>query len=281
LTDGPPAYIHGTDADEQRRLSLLNDLLNEASLARLTLAPGDHVLDVGSGLGQLSRAIARRVGRGGRVLGVERSEEQRRTAERLAAEAGEAGLVEFRAGDAAGLPLTDREHGRFDLAHTRFVLEHVTDPLKVVREMVRAVRPGGRVVLMDDDHDVLRLHPEPAGFGPLWHAYVRSYDRLGCDPYVGRRLVALLHAAGARPTAATGIFYGGAAGTPAFEAAARNLVRIMVGARDALTAPGMLAGDAFDGAVRALEAWSSRPDAACWFSLCWAEGVREGPPLPV
>ena len=37
------------------------------------------------------------------------------------------------------------------------------DPLAVVRQMVRAVKPGGRVVLADDDHDLLRLWPEPPG----------------------------------------------------------------------------------------------------------------------
>jgi ubiquinone/menaquinone biosynthesis C-methylase UbiE len=267
-------YIHGTDADEQRRLSRLNDLLNEASLARLSPHAGEHVLDVGSGLGQLSRAIARRVGREGRVVGIERSDDQRAGAAQRAAEDGEAGLVDFRPGDATALPLAEAEWGRFDVAHTRFLLEHVPDPLAVVREMVRAVRPGGRVVLMDDDHDVLRLHPEPPGFSALWQAYIRSYDRLGCDPYVGRRLVALLHAAGARPTAASGIFYGGAAGTPEFETAGHNIVRIMRGARAALTAPGMLEVETFERAVGALEAWIARPDASCWYSLCWAEGRK-------
>jgi len=44
------------------------------------------------------------------------------------------------------------------------------------------VRPGGRVVLQDDDHDVFRCWPEPAGFDRSGGAFQRSYDRLGCDP---------------------------------------------------------------------------------------------------
>jgi SAM-dependent methyltransferase len=208
------------------------------------------------------------------VLGIERSDEQREGARQQAAADGETELVEFRAGDATELPLRPDEWGTFDVAHARFILEHVPDPRRVVTEMVRAVRPGGRLVLMDDDHDVLRLHPEPPGFGALWQAYIRSYDRLGCDPFVGRRLVSLLHAAGATPEGASGIFYGGAAGTPSFEAAVSNLLRIMRGARQALLAPGMLDAEAFDAALRELEKWKARPDAACWFSLCWAEGRR-------
>ena len=34
-------YIHGTDSDEQRRLSLLNDLLNDASLKAMRLEGGE------------------------------------------------------------------------------------------------------------------------------------------------------------------------------------------------------------------------------------------------
>jgi len=52
--------------------------------------------------------------------------------------------------------------------------------------MAQAVRPGGRVILSDDDCDGLRLWPEPPGFAPVWIAYQRTYDRHGNDPFVGR-----------------------------------------------------------------------------------------------
>ncbi|MEM7560652.1 MAG: hypothetical protein AAF394_16135, partial [Planctomycetota bacterium] len=50
-------------------LELLNGLLNPSSLRALRLAPGTRVLDVGSGLGQLARAMARRVRPNGQVVG--------------------------------------------------------------------------------------------------------------------------------------------------------------------------------------------------------------------
>ena len=72
--------------------------------------------------------------------------------------------------------------------HLAVLLEHVPDPLSVVQAMVQAVVLGGPdPVPSDDDHDVLRLWPEPAGFMALWQAYIRTYDRLGNDPYIGRR----------------------------------------------------------------------------------------------
>src|SRR5215210_4352447 len=207
-------YIHGTDPEEQARLSLLNDLLNAGSLRELRLRGGERILDVGSGLGQLARAMANETGV--RVLGIERSAEQIAEAERLAREAGEASFVVFRQGDAAHLPLADEEWGRFDLAHTRFVLEHLREPLTVVRQMVRAVRPGGRIVLEDDDHDLLRLWPEPPGFAALWQAYQRGYEHLGNDPVIGRRLVSLLVEAGAKPVRNAFVFFGSCAGEAHF-----------------------------------------------------------------
>jgi SAM-dependent methyltransferase len=198
-------YVHGTSADEQRRLTRLNDLLNGASLAEAQLAAGERVIDFGAGLGQYSRAMARATGRA--VVGIERSEAQIAEALTQASQAGEAKLLDLRQGSVSEPPLDDAEWASFDVAHARFLLEHVPDPLSVVRTMVRAVRPGGRIILADDDHDVLRLWPEPPGLAPVWQAYQRSYHRHGNDPIVGRRLVQLLHQAGAQPRRNTWIFF--------------------------------------------------------------------------
>src|ERR671937_2329654 len=91
-------YIHGTDPAEQGRLSALNDLINSACLRELALAGGEKVLDVGCGLAQLTRRMARAAGPSGRVLGVDASPEQLAEAARQAREDGEGGLVELRQG---------------------------------------------------------------------------------------------------------------------------------------------------------------------------------------
>ncbi len=270
------SYVHGTAPEEQRRLSLLNDLLNEASLRELNLRGGERILDVGSGLGQFTRAMARAAGRGAYVLGIEQSLEQLAEARESARADGEEDLVEFRRGDALALALRDDEWGNFDVAYARFLLEHVSDPLAVVSAMVRAVRRGGRIVLADDDHDVLRLWPEPPGFMPLWQAYIRTYDRLGNDPFVGRRLVSLLHAAGALPVRNTWIFFGSCSGSPAFPGVVENMTRILIGARKAILSTARLDRKWFDQGIAALKKWSSLPDAALWFAMCWAEGSRRG-----
>ena len=78
------------------------------------------------------------------------------------------------------------------------------------------------------------------GFTPLMHAYVRSYDRLGNDPFIGRRLVSLLHNAGAAPRRNNWLFFGTCAGDPAFPAWMANILGIFNGARESIISAGLL-----------------------------------------
>ena len=266
-------YIHGSSPEEQHRLSLLNEILNESCLRELNLRPGENVLDLGSGLGQFTRLIARTVGSEGQVVGIERDRHQILQAERLADGSGESALVEFRQGDALELPLSESEWGRFDVAHARFLLEHVPRPALVIAQMVRSVRPGGRVFVSDDDHGDFRPWPEPPGFHALWDAYVRSYERLGNDPYVGRRLVSLLRGGGLTSIRNGCVFFGGCAGDEKFQAIADNLIGALEGAKEAMLSGDLLDEAAFDTGIDGLRQWKADPSAALWYSACCAEGV--------
>ncbi len=265
-------YIHGTDPGEQRRLSRLNEMLNDACLAELCLQGGENILDVGSGLGQFTRAMARAAKR--RVTGIERDAAQIAEALRQAGAAGEQDLIEFRQGNAIELPLSQREWGSFDVVHTRFLLEHVPDPAAIVNAMARAVRPGGRVVLTDDDHAIKRVWPEPAGFEALWRAYMQSYTALGNDPDIGKKLVGLLHSAGLKPVRNKWIWYGACAGEDSFADKLRNTIKIIAGAREVMLTNGLIRESEFESAIAELAAWGDRPDAAIWFAFSWAEGTN-------
>ncbi|WP_299848127.1 methyltransferase domain-containing protein [uncultured Roseovarius sp.] len=265
-------YIHGSSPEEQHRLSLLNDILNVACLKELNLRPGEKVLDFGSGLGQFTRLMARTVGGKGQVVGVERDQDQLSQAKRLADSSGEAAFVEFRQGDALEPPLSAAEWGTFDLAHTRFLLEHVPRPALVIEQMVRSVRPGGRVFVTDDDHGDFRPWPEPQGFQTLWRAYVRSYEMLGNDPYVGRRLVSLLQDGGLTSIRNSCVFFGGCAGNEGFQAIADNLIGALEGAKEAILSGELLDEKSFHAGMDGLRQWKAHPSSALWYSACCAEG---------
>lgn len=276
MNDKPSHYIHGSSPDERRRLSLLNDILNDACLQELRLTPDENVLDFGCGLGQFTRRMAKATGAQARTIGIERDQSQLEQAQKLAEQSNEANLVEFRLGDAAAPPLSQSEWGSFDLAHARFLLEHAPNPEMIVDQMARAIRPGGRVVIFDDDHGDFRPWPEPAGFARIWRAYVGTFKANGSDPYIGRRLVSLLAQAGLAPVRNGGVFFGGCAGDDKFEATASNLIAAFQGAKTAMLSGAALDEPEFDACIEALSQWKTGASSALWYSACFAEAVAPG-----
>jgi SAM-dependent methyltransferase len=267
-------YLHGADPIEQERLSRLNDLLNEASLREAAVEPGARIIDFGAGLGQLSRLFGRAAGPNGRVVGIERDSRQHAAAVQRARGAGEAQLAEFRLGNVYDPPLAPDEWGTFDIAHARFVLEHLSDPQPVVNAMVRAVRPGGRIILQDDDHETLRCWPDPPGLTALWASYIRILSINHNDPFIGRRLGTLLHRAGAVLQRSTQIYFGSCAGAETFPILLENLIGVIVGVRDSILAEDLLEERDFDRVIEDLRAWGTRPDAVVWYAVPWIEARR-------
>ena len=267
-------YIHGSSSKEQDRLSQLNTLLNRRCLNKLSLNVGNRVLDIGSGLGQLTRAMAKKVGSSGKIVGIERDESQFNKALHLAKADREAHLVDFRLGDALEIPLEKEEWNSFDWVHTRFVLEHLQNPQALVDVMMNACKSGGSIVLVDDDHSNFKVYPEPAGLAPLWEAYCRSYDRLGNDPYVGRRLVSLLHAAGAKQIETDMIYFGCTFDQEEFQDYAENLIGILEGAKDLILQQGLIQQGVYEKGIEGLNIWRKLPDATLWYAMNWARGRK-------
>lgn len=265
-------YIHGSSAKERQRLALMNSLINQRCLETLALTNERRVLDVGAGTGQFSRLMATQLSAGATVIAVEHNPDQVQAALQLTEEKSDGCMVDFRIGDAMHLPLEENEVGCIDLVHARFLLEHVTDPAAAVRSMVTAVRPGGRIVLADDDHELMRLWPEPAGFVAAWTAYYRSYVHIGADPLVGRKLTGLLSDAGAQPYFATQVFYGACAGMEQFQGVVENLVGVLKGARSIVLSAGEISARNYDAALANLRALQDLPNAAVWYVINWAEG---------
>jgi demethylmenaquinone methyltransferase / 2-methoxy-6-polyprenyl-1,4-benzoquinol methylase len=106
------------------------------------LAPGGRALDVATGTGDLALELARRVGPGGEVIGVDFSERMLELARAKAAGA----VVRFKSGNALALDYPD---GAFDAASVGFGARNFSDLERGLSEMARVVRPGGRVVVLE------------------------------------------------------------------------------------------------------------------------------------
>ena len=110
-----------------------------------SLAPGETVLDLGSGAGIDCFLAARRVGPGGRVIGVDMTPEMLERARRNAAEGGY-DTVEFRLGEIEALPVADET---VDVIISNCVLNLSSAKDRALAEAYRVLRPGGRVVVSD------------------------------------------------------------------------------------------------------------------------------------
>lgn len=177
--------LRATARDQHALRSLLLELAS--------LAPGDAAVEIGCGTGALLCELARVVGRGGRVVGVEPQPLLAEAARQRVAAAGLAAIAAVECTTAEQLPI---DCGAVAACLAQTVLIHLPDDVlrRVLTEMARVVRPGGRVVSADQDGDTWTIdHPDRE----LTRRIVRfNSDQRYADGWTGRRLRRLFRAVG-------------------------------------------------------------------------------------
>ena len=126
--------------------------------------PGNAVLDVCCGTGDLALELRRAVGPSGRVVGLDFSPQM------LAVARAKSSAVEWVEGDALALPFAE---DTFAAATVGWGVRNLADRPGGFREMARVVRPGGRVVCLE-------MSQPPAWAAPFAHVWTdRAVPVLG------------------------------------------------------------------------------------------------------
>ncbi|MEU5836318.1 methyltransferase domain-containing protein [Streptomyces diacarni] len=172
--------------DSEATLEEAVDTLTDVLIERLLVDGSHHVLDLGCGVGGPALRVTRQTG--ARVTGVSISQEQVKTANRLAEEAGLADRAVFEHGDAMHLPFED---GSFDAVMALESIIHMPDRQQVLTEAARVLKPGGRLVLTD----IFERAPRKEVPHPSIQKFCRNFmvTLADADDYV-----ALLHRSGLR-----------------------------------------------------------------------------------
>jgi ubiquinone/menaquinone biosynthesis C-methylase UbiE len=186
--------------DDPRQFLKLLDTINDwpffrdqqkpRSLDLLQLRPGHQVLDVGCGVGDVTRLVGKQVGARGRVVGIDLSklliDEARRRTEGLSLP------IEYATGDARALDFAAES---FDASRVDRTLMFLDEPRRALAEMVRVTRPGGRIVCGEFDM-------ETAIVDSPYRSLTRRITDHWCDTipsgWIGRQLPGLMREMGLR-----------------------------------------------------------------------------------
>ncbi len=188
---------HWIEIEPERHVAY-DDLLKfhpamERLLEPLELRPGLKVLDVGSGPGHTTIALAQRVLPGGHVTGVDiNAEFVKRSGDRARA-AGLQDSIDYRRSEFPPLPFADCS---FDRVWCKNVLEYVDDAGATVAEMARVTAPGGIVVAVDSDWAMMAVELGEASRQMTNRILEAAKSIAVNEPQIGRRLFHHFLAAG-------------------------------------------------------------------------------------
>lgn len=136
------------------RYDIMNDLMSVGlhriwkryAIDQAALRPGNVVLDLAGGTGDLTRQFARKVGKEGHVVLADINAAMLEQGRRRLVDAGVAGNVSIAQVDAEELPFADRS---FDCVAMAFGLRNVTDKNAALTSMYRVLKPGGKAMILE------------------------------------------------------------------------------------------------------------------------------------
>ena len=160
-----------TDAEHDRLIRQAARVapITERFFREAGIGPGQRVLDLGSGVGDVAMLVARLVGPSGEVVAIERD---RNSITKARARVAEADFHNISFNESNVNEILDEKP--FDAAVGRFILMYLPDPVATLRSISRVVRPGGVIVFQEPTWVPVVAHLQAL---PLWFATASLIDK--------------------------------------------------------------------------------------------------------
>jgi len=187
--------VRGVFDSVASRYDLMNDLMSggvhrlwkrftiELSAAR----PGQTILDIAGGTGDLAARFSRLVGPEGQVILADINAAMLEVGRDRLIDKGATGNIEVVQADAQALPFKDNS---VDCITIAFGLRNVTDKALALRSMLRVLRPGGRLLVLEFSKPTSlsrRVDPQaPRSGNPAGHDGRCRFRRMSVPQYDGR-----------------------------------------------------------------------------------------------
>lgn len=206
---GQPRYALGHSEHELERLSRQAQVFHPFTrllFEQAGIGAGMHVLDVGSGAGDVSFLAADLVGPGGSVIGIDCAEDAVSWANGHA-KLRKASNVEFLVGD----PTRMEFNRQFDAVVGRIVLMYYPDPVEAIRRLAGHLKLKGLLVFQEFDMTYVRSYPSAPILDQVAEWMKKTLRATGTRIQIGTELYRIFLAAGLPgPTLRMDVLIGGA-----------------------------------------------------------------------
>ena len=157
-------HVRGVFDSVASRYDVMNDLMSMGlhrlwkrfTISEAAMRPGQQVLDLAGGTGDLAIKLARQVGDTGHVVLADINHAMLEQGRRRLVDAGIAGNVSIIQVDAENLPFADRS---FDCITIAFGLRNVTHKDVALASMFRVLKPGGKLMILEFSQPHAGLRP--------------------------------------------------------------------------------------------------------------------------
>src|SRR5882724_10709391 len=171
--------IEEKNLERQHLLAQYLEPLTLHALETISLPKGAKILDIGCGIGQTTRLLAKRFP-GTCLTGLDGDDALINAAKEMTGQL--SSTMDFITADALQLPFADKS---FDLVFARYCLHHIPAAQEALAEMKRVCKTGAIVFAQEPDINFLQSYPESWAY-PKMKEFT---NELFADAFLGRKLI--------------------------------------------------------------------------------------------